>query len=237
MFYYHSDFSYKVRKQSMIIIKCILLIVFIIISFCSFLYYDRRELKNNDSEKNIEINKFQINTLIDENFFIIDSNSLETINTHLYGFTISEEGILTDNYYKMLGYYKDPHPQGVYIMIRKQGNIIKLNQDFYGSFGIYLFQNKETGYFALSNSFLLLEEYLIGKQNLSFNKEFSDNFIISELCTPSIYETMIKEIIKLPSNIYITVNIKKQKFKIYYIDYKENTIPYDSPEGLKIIDN
>ena len=79
-------------------------------------------------------------------------------------------------------------------MVRNIGKEIILNQDFYGSFGIYLYENKDTGYFALSNSFLLLETYLIGKQNISFNKDFSDNFIISELCTPSIHETLINEI-------------------------------------------
>lgn len=92
------------------------------------------------------------------------------------------------------------------------------------------------GYFAISNSFLLLEEYLIDKQNISLNKEFCDNFIISKLCSPSIYETMIKEINKLPSNIIIVININKRNCKFYYIDYKENSIPLESEEGMNIID-
>ena len=154
----------------------------------------------------------------------------------MYGFSVSEKGFLTNNYYKKLGHYEDPEPHGTYIMIRKMGEEIKLNQDFYGSFGLYIYENKNTGYFALSNSFLLLEEYLIGKQKFTFNKEFSDNLIISSLCTPSIYETMVNEIHLIPPNSYIVLNIKKKTFKIHYIDYKENSIPFDSPEGLKIID-
>ena len=177
-----------------------------------------------------------MNELIKKNFFIIDSNNLEKIKSIMYGFSVSIKGILTNNYYKKIGYYEDPEPQGAYIMIRKMGEEIKINQDFCGSFGLYIYENKNTGYFALSNSFLLLEEYLIGKQNFSLNKEFSDNLIISYLCSASIYETMVNEIILIPSNSYIVLSIKKKTFKIHYIDYKENSVPLESEEGLKIID-
>jgi len=94
----------------------------------------------------------------------------------MYGFSISKYGILTDNYYKKIGEYTEPDPQGTYIMIRKNFYEIIINQDYHGSFGLYLYENKLKNYFALSNSFLLLEEYLIGKQFLSFNKNFADKF-------------------------------------------------------------
>ena len=76
----------------------------------------------------------------------------------------------------------------------------------------------------------------MGKQNISLNRDFSDNFVISRLCTPSIHETLIKEIVKLPSNALIMINIKKKEIKSFYIDYQENTIPLESEKGLKIID-
>lgn len=178
----------------------------------------------------------ETNKLIKENFFIIDSNNLEEIDSHMYGFSISKKGILTNNYYKKLGIYEEPEPLGVYVMIRKMKDEIILNQDFYGSFGIYIYENKNTGYFILSNSFLLLEEYLVGKQNFTINKDFADNLIISELCSPSIYETMINEITMIPSNAIVIINIKNKKYKIHNIDYKENSVPLDSKEGLEIID-
>ena len=154
----------------------------------------------------------------------------------MYGFSISKTGIITDNYYKSLGYYEDPASQGAYVMIRIFENEIRVEQDFGGSYGLFLYENKEKNYFALSNSFLLLEEYLVEIQNISLNKDFADNFIISGLCTPSIHETLIKEIYKLPSNVVIIINIKKKMLNYFYIDYKENTIPLESEEGLKIID-
>ena len=182
------------------------------------------------------LNQTIIPKIIENNFFIIDSNNLEKIKSIMYGFSISEKGLLTNNYYKKLGSYEEPGPKGIYIMIRKIGEEIKINQDFYGSFGLYIYENKNTGFFALSNSFLLLEEYLVGKQNFSLNKEFSDNLIISGLCTPSIYETIVNEIILLPHNSFIVINTKKKTFTIHYIDYKENSIPFESQEGLEIID-
>ena len=99
--------------------------------------------------------------LINENFFIIDSNYLDEIKSHMYGFSVSTKGILTNNYYRKIGHYEEPEPQGVYIMIRKIGDEIILNQDYCGSFGIYIYENKNNEYFALSNSFLLkLEKFI-----------------------------------------------------------------------------
>ena len=178
----------------------------------------------------------RFNKIIKENFFIIDSNQLDIVESHMYGYSINKNGILTDNYYKNLGYYDEPDPQGTYVMVRKIGNEIKINQDFCGSYGIYIYQNKKTDYFVISNSFLLIEEYLIGKQKITLNKEFADTLLVSKLCSPSIYETLINEIIMIPANTALIINIEKKKFNTSYINYEENTIPLESENGVKIID-
>ena len=208
----------------------------IILFLISFQLLTIRKSKKNSHSLYYNKQKSQINGIIQENFFIIDSNNLDKINSHMYGFSVSRKGILTNNYYKNLGYYEEPDPQGVYIMIRKIGDEIRINQDFSGSFGLYIYENQITGYFALSNSFLLLEEYLVDKENITLNKDFSDNLIISGLCTPSIYETLINEIKIIPPNAFLIINVKKRDYKIYYIDYKEKSIPFESEEGMKIID-
>ena len=136
--------------------------------------------------------------MLDEHFFIIDSNNLETINPHLYGYIISKHGIITDNYFKSIGHYEEPEVFGTYIMIRKIDNNIIISQDYYGGYGLYFFENKNEGYFALS------------KQNLTLNKDFSDNFLVTGLITFSINETMIKEISQLPANALINISIKKK---------------------------
>ena len=184
---------------------------------CLFYYYGKESIINdfNENIDNYKTIRFHNNKIIEENFFLIDSNNLNKIDSHMYGYTVSKEGILTDNFYKKIGYYKQPEPQGVYIMIRKHGNEIRIDQDFNGCFGLYIYENKDTKYFALSNSFLLLEEYLIGKQNISLNRDFINNFIVTNSSSPSIFETMIKEIIKIPPNSFILINIEKKSFKIF----------------------
>ena len=47
---------------------------------------------------------------------------------------------------------------------------------------------------------------------------------------------MINEIKIIPPNSFLIIDVKKRDYKIYYIDYKEKSIPFDSEEGMKIID-
>ena len=223
---------YKDRENRNIKIVLFSIICIFVISFFTSNHITINKMKKNVNNNN----QYSKNELIKENFFIFDSNNLENINPHMYGYSITRDGILTDNYYKGKGNYIVPDPQGVYIMIRKEGDEIKINQDFQGNFGIYLYENQNKDYFALSNSFILLEEYLVDKQNISLNKDFTNNFVISPLCSPSIYETMIQEITKIPSNSYLIINIPNKTIKINSINYEENTIPIESEEGLKIID-
>lgn len=219
---------------------CILIILLIVFSF---IISNLTSPEENNHRKNVnkikcseDYIKNKTNKLVDENFFIIDSNNLDLISSHMYGYIISRNGILTDNYFQMIGHYEDPEPFGTYIMIRRRNNNIEINQDYYGSYGLYLFENDNKSYFALSNSFLLLVEHLYGKQNLSLNKDFSDNFLVSGLISLSIDETLIKEIKQLPQNALININIKKKIINISYIQRKENSIPLESKEGLEIID-
>jgi hypothetical protein len=198
------EFRNNIFSNFKYIIISILIISFILIYLgINNFYYENT---NRNKVWNIKNNK-----LIEENFFIIDSNNLENIVPHLYGYIISNKGILTDNYYKEKGKYENPSAQGVYIMIRIHKNKIIINQDYSGSFGLYIYENVKSNYFVISNSFLLLEEYMIGKQNISFNKDFADNLIITDYISFSIEETLIKEIKKIPSNTFLEIHIKKKK--------------------------
>lgn len=227
---YNSSKYIYLDNNSNCIIKIIIIFIF---SFSIYLWLNEiREQYKNQSQffRNN-------NALIKENFFVIDSNNLHSIIPHMYGFTISKKGILTDNYYKQLGEYEQPLPQGIYVMIRKIGDEIILNQDFYGSFGLYMYENKDENYFAISNSFLLLVEFLVEKKKkISLNKDFSDHLIVTNLVSFSLDETLIKEIKMVESNAYIIINLTTKTFKIFNQDYNENTIPLESEEGLNIID-
>lgn len=47
---------------------------------------------------------------------------------------------------------------------------------------------------------------------------------------------MINEIKIIPPNSFLIIDVKKRDYKINYIDYKEKSIPFESEEGMKIID-
>ena len=123
----------KLSKKTLYYI-CIFLLLFIFFNYF-FLILNVTKIQNNNKNlsqiKNnhlsivTDIKKAKnINELIENNFFIIDSNKLEKIQSIMYGFSISKKGLLTNNYYRMLGHYEEPGPDGMYIMIRKIGEKI-----------------------------------------------------------------------------------------------------------------
>ena len=63
-------------------------------------------------------------------------------------------------------------------------------------------------------------EYLYGNQNLTLNKDLSDQFLSNGIIALSVYETMIKEIAQLPSNALLSISIKKKIISIYLIIYE-----------------
>ena len=74
---------------------------FILCGICiSSLYYSVFPPYTTIQENNINIItniNHHNNKLIEENFFVFDSNNLENIIPHMYGFSVSQKGILTDN--------------------------------------------------------------------------------------------------------------------------------------------
>ena len=114
----------------------------------------------------------EFSKLYDDEFFIIDSKSLEFVNPKLYGFSILNSAIVKnediDNDVNLLGL-------GSYIHIKDDDDKIFIYQDFNGSWGLYLYQTED--YFAISNSFLKLVEYLKGNYDISFNEDYAKSLI------------------------------------------------------------
>lgn len=85
-------------------LKKIFLSVFIFFCLSIFFGGQSKNKKINKLE-NKEEKKFN-KRLIDENFFVFDSDNLKNVKQHMYGYSISKEGILMDNYYKQIGNMK-----------------------------------------------------------------------------------------------------------------------------------
>ena len=171
--------------------------------------------------------------IVEKNFFFIDINNLDTAETHLYGYCIAndlkEKGLS----------FEDPefpraYSNGAYVLIQNIDDKIYISQDYSGSYGLYLFRQRD--YFALSNSFLLMLEKLAAKFQLSFNFDYANAYIVSELCSLAYSETLVNEIEVLPRNVQVIIDKEEKKIETIDIDYQEHSVEAATAEGLQILD-
>lgn len=177
------------------------------------------------------MNEFEKN--YEDEFFIIDSSNINSIKSKLYGFCIHDSNFIQNqdisHDFNFLDY-------GVFINVNVTDDEIKIYQDFNGSYGIYLF--KQGDYFAISNSFWKLVEYLKENYQLSVNMDFTKSvFLRDNLYALSFKDTFVNEIEIIPRNIIFHINKETHNFYLEEIDYEESSIELNSKEGLELLDN
>lgn len=168
---------------------------------------------------------------INKQFFIITSDTLLEVKTNLYGFYLNERGIYNN---KIPAGYQLAGMDGCYVYIDVADDEISIYQDFNGCFGLYLYHKED--YFAISNSFFLLADYLKTKKPLSLNRDFANHLFLRMTASEVFSETLINEIELLPRNCTVKIDKKTCSVDIHKLDFKDCTIPLDSEEGLKILD-
>lgn len=161
--------------------------------------------------------------ILENEFFVIDSNNLN-VETKLYGYIITENAIITNNDVPFDKEYGEMGGSFVYLINNANELIIK--QDPWGSYGLYLF--KKDNYFAISNSFLKLVEYVKELYPLTMNYNFANSFLPADLCSIAYKETLINEIEILPRHVEITIDKIQKILKFNYLDFQEKTINLDS---------
>lgn len=165
-------------------------------------------------------------------FFVIDSNNLNNVKTKLYGYCIIGDNIVhnaNDVKVELLS------GTGLYVYVENNGKNIKIMQDYNGSYGLYLF--KEDGYFAISNSFQYLVDYLKKDYKLTFNRDYANALMVTDLCSLATKETLINEINQLNQREIIDIDVAEKSYKSTLFDYEEGTVEPDSEEGVAILDN
>lgn len=183
-------------------------------------------------EHKVVTNMSNNNFNVEDAFFVIDSDNLQTVTTKLYGFAIINSMLIEDSVDVSADALTG---EGAYVFIERVNNNIFIKQDFTGSYGVYLF--KEKNYFAISNSFIYLVDYLKAKKELSLNKAYADFFTVVDLCSVAYSETMVNEIELIDRCAEITIDIVKNDLTINFHDYHENTVDIDSKECIAILDN
>lgn len=166
----------------------------------------------------------------DYNFFIINSENYKYQSSRLYGYALFENNIYINGVVKNIPSNAD----GAFINIDCQERKIKIQQDCNGSFGLYLYKNKD--FFALSNSFLYLQEYLKNKGViLSLNVDYAQYFMTDELASMSVSETLIKEINLLPADVYVEID-SSGIIHLHKNIKNFRSVALNSKEGVEILD-
>lgn len=173
--------------------------------------------------------------IIEDNFFFINSKQLELVESKLYGYIVSTEGVITNDNFKkdFFSHYNDSC--GAYIYVEKNQNSIRIYQDFIGACGIYLYKGSD-GEFYMSNSFLLLTNKIKKICKLSFNYDYAYNFLNSDLCAINYSDTMINEIYLVPGNCIISIDLRTKELQYEYVNYQIETVNVDTREGINLLD-
>lgn len=172
-----------------------------------------------------------MNGIITDEFFILDSENLEKVESKLYGYVITDFGVVFD--YKNVS-SAELSGNGAYVLVDVDSDNICISQDFIGSYGLYLFE--EEGYFALSNSFVKLEEFLKEKFELSFNYSFAEALLSTEKSSFVFKETLINEISLIPRNNKIEICISNRKLE-FVEDFPKQSFDLYSREGMSYLDD
>lgn len=169
----------------------------------------------------------------EDNFFVISvDDDMGEISPRLYGYAVSEDKLLINSHNCNHSFSKWDF--GVYVNVTVDDNEINIYQDYFGSFGLHLYRNGD--YWAISNSFIYLVNYLSQKKPMSFDADFAKAFLAPPTAALSYENTMIKEITILPRNCFVKLNKLDRKLEICHFEQKETYIPIDSKEAIDIID-
>ncbi|MBR3327741.1 MAG: hypothetical protein IKG22_10515 [Atopobiaceae bacterium] len=92
------------------------------------------------------------------------------------------------------------------------------------------------GYWALSNSFNHLLDYLKGRFELSLNRDYATVLLLQEHCVTVYGETIINEVSWLDRRARLHIDAETAGLSFGLRRLEEKTVPIDSAEGLRTLD-
>ena len=170
----------------------------------------------------------------DNCFFIIDSEHLDAVSTRMYGYSLDENGITTEQTF-CDGRVPDPgSSNGAWLVIRRDRDEITITQDSCGSYGLYTFE--KDGFFALSNSFVYLADHLKSRYALTLDTEYADYFLATDLCSLAYGRTMLREIHLLDRSAVVHISVADRRLSVEVPPVRLRKESLDSQEGMRILD-
>ena len=172
------------------------------------------------------------NDFLKEEFFIIESTDLKSVKSYFYGYGFSDDEVIRqDNFSSDLKL----DAAGSYVSVNVDGDYIYISQDYLGSYGLYLYQIDD--YFAVSNSFLKLVEYLSkSDKTFTINEDYANYYLAAAMSSLVPDETLVNEIKMLKHNVIVKIDITNKSISYERIEYGEGSVSLDSSEGIAILD-
>ena len=171
---------------------------------------------------------------VEEEFFLIDSDNLPQVRPKFYGYSIQATGIYEEDNLTSEA-IAGLDGRGCYVYVEVKDGKITITQDFNGCWGIYLFRHGD--YFAISNSFFRLVDYVKFKYPLTVNRDYCHHLMVNDVSSHAYSETAVNEIQLVERNAIIHIDAKKKTLDLDFIDYREHSISLDSQEGINILDD
>ena len=166
-----------------------------------------------------------------DQFFVIDSEHLDTVSTRLYGYCVTDDGIVFKHEDLDAANLSG---DGCYVMVENDADSVTIAQDNMGCFGLYFYQ--ESGFWCISNSFLLLVEWLKPRKSLSINKAYASALLVSELTSTIYGETLVNEVKWIDRRAKAMIDKREASISFEMEPQHEKSIPFDTEEGIRILD-
>lgn len=173
-----------------------------------------------------------INSLVSQNFFFMTSGNYESFESCFYGYSIGEDAIYIHENpdHELL----EKYTAGVWVNIVADERRIIIQQDYFCSFGLYVFRNG--GFWAVSNNLLHMIQLLRDNYELSINHEYISLFIAQRSLLSAVGETVINEIRELGQEQYLEINKKDGSLNIVNMAHDKYSIELCSKEALNLLD-
>ena len=161
--------------------------------------------------------------------FVISSENLEQIQSHLYGYMVADDGELVFDRVPA-----HPSHTGAFVLVEREPERIMIRQDFCAAFGLYLWREPGGQRFMLSNSFFLLAEQLRGQLTLNEDHALAYSFAFQSPLTAG--DTLANEIVRLPSSGFVLIDIPNRTAHAGNVAYPYYTRNLAAPGSLRRLD-
>lgn len=169
---------------------------------------------------------------INHNYFVISSDNCKSIASCFYGYAIIDNKL----YINKLDHTKfiNNLEYGFYVNIIDNDDDIIIQQDYYGMYGLFLYNTNN--YFAVSNSLLMLINHLrANRMHMSINKMYCNSFLFTTTSL-SFKNTIVNEIEHIPHFYLLRINKIRKTIDKVQIPLRQYNIDIDSQKGIELID-